>query len=110
MIGYKFLKSHCLFGGLSEEEVGMLRPFLQERHYAVDDEIVKEGDRGDRLYFICEGSVAVIKGVETERGRAAQRIATLGVGDTFGEMELLDVAATEDSLGEPSCQHASRTA
>jgi CRP/FNR family cyclic AMP-dependent transcriptional regulator len=91
MIGYRFLKSHCLFGGLSEEEVGMLRPFLTEEHYEEGEEIVKEGDRGDRLYFIYEGSIEVIKGIETPRGSAVQRIATLGVGDTFGEMELLDV-------------------
>jgi CRP/FNR family cyclic AMP-dependent transcriptional regulator len=91
MIGYRFLKSHCLFGGLSEEEVNILRPFLKEELYSGDDEIVKEGDRGDRLYFIYEGSVEVIKSIETRRGPAAQRIATLGVGDTFGEMELLDV-------------------
>jgi CRP-like cAMP-binding protein len=91
MIGYRFLKSHCLFGGLSEDEVTMLRPFLKEEHYEGEEEIVKEGDRGDRLYFIYEGSVEVLKRIETRGGPAVQRIATLGVGDTFGEMELLDV-------------------
>ena len=91
MIGYTFLKSHCLFGGLSEEEVAMIRPFLKEEHYEKGEEIVKEGGQGDRLYFIYEGSVEILKGIDTHRGPAVQRIATLEVGDTFGEMELLDV-------------------
>jgi CRP-like cAMP-binding protein len=91
MIGYKFLKSHCLFGGLSEKEIEMIRPLLKEDHFAEGEEIVSEGSRGDRLYFIYEGSVEVLKQVSLSKGAVVHRIATLGVGDTFGEMELLDV-------------------
>jgi CRP-like cAMP-binding protein len=101
MIGYKFLKSHCLFGGLTEEQIEMIRPFLKTEHYERGEVIVEEGSRGERLFFIYEGSVEVVKEISLSKGTAVQRIATLEVGDTFGEMELLDVqpcAATIRSL------------
>jgi len=91
MIGYNFLKCHCLFGGLAENEIEMIRPFLIEEHYGKGEVIVTEGSRGDRLYFIYEGSVEILKEVTLSKGTVVQRIAFLEVGDTFGEMELLDV-------------------
>jgi CRP-like cAMP-binding protein len=91
MIGNKFLQSHCLFGGLSEEDLKLIKPLLKECHYEKQEIIVEEGGQGDRVYFICEGSVEILKKVKLSDGIVVQRIATLGVGDTFGEMELLDV-------------------
>jgi CRP-like cAMP-binding protein len=91
IIGNRFLQSHCLFGGLSEEDLKMIRPFLKEWSYDGREVIVEEGGQGDSVYFICEGSVEVLKKVKLSKGIVVQRIATLGVGDTFGEMELLDV-------------------
>ena len=91
MVGYKFLKSHCLFGGLSENEIEMIRPLLKEEHFGKSEIIVAEGGRGDRVYFIYEGSVEILKKVKLSQGMVVQRIAALEVGDTFGEMELLDV-------------------
>jgi CRP-like cAMP-binding protein len=91
MIGYEFLKSHCLFGGLSKEEIDMMRPLLKEQNYGTGEVIVEEGSRGDRLYFICRGSVEILKKVTHSKGTVVQRIATLEVGESFGEMELLDV-------------------
>lgn len=91
MIGNKFLQSHCLFGGLSEDDLKLIKPLLKECHYEKQEIIVEEGGKGDRVYFICEGSVEILKKVKLSDGIVVQRIATLGVGDTFGEMELLDV-------------------
>jgi CRP-like cAMP-binding protein len=91
MIGYEFLKSHCLFGGLSENEIEMLKTLLQEEEYGPDEVIVEEGGGGDRLFFIYEGSVEILKKVTHSKGTVVQRIATLEVGESFGEMELLDV-------------------
>jgi len=91
MVGNKFLQSHCLFGGLSEDDLKLVKPLLKEYHYEKQEIIVEEGGQGDRVYFICEGSVEILKKVKLSNGIVVQRIATLGVGDTFGEMELLDV-------------------
>ena len=44
---------------------------------------MSEGEPNDRIHFILEGEVEILKdGV---------RLARLGEGDTFGEMEFLDV-------------------
>lgn len=91
MIGYKFLKSHALFGGLTEEEIKMIRPFLKEELYKKGETIVEEGARGGRLYFIYLGSVEIVKKVNSSDPPRIRKIATLSIGDTFGEMELIDV-------------------
>ncbi len=91
MIGYKFLKSHALFGGLTEEEIKMIRPFLKTEHYKKGETIVAEGSRGAKLYFIYSGSVEIVKKVNTSDPTRLRQIATLGIGNTFGEMELIDV-------------------
>ena len=55
--------------------------------------IVREGDHGDRIYFISHGSVEVRKHRVTAEGSVGQEVvlARLGVGQAFGEMELVDL-------------------
>ncbi len=101
MYGYRFLKLHSLFGGLTEEEMKKIRPLFKEEKFAANDKILKENERNDRLYFICEGSVEISRQIETANDKVTRKIATLGVGDTFGEMELIDIqpcAATVRAL------------
>jgi CRP-like cAMP-binding protein len=52
---------------------------------------VEEGERAGKLYFIYAGSVEILKKVSTSEPPRLRQIATLSVGDTFGEMELIDV-------------------
>lgn len=52
--------------------------------------IVVEGDEGDEMYFITEGSVVVLdKGVEYTDLKTCKVVAELGPGSYFGEMVLL---------------------
>ena len=44
----------------------------------------------DRLYFICEGAVSIVKRAQTPDS-GSETIARLGKGDAFGEMELIDI-------------------
>merc|ERR1712072_1577094 len=50
------------------------------------DEIVRKGDRATAMYIIKRGSLSVF--VKTDDNRVDQ-IATLGVGDYFGDQALL---------------------
>lgn len=91
MVPGTFLQSHALFGGLSNEAVDRVLPLLVEESFAAGANIVNEGESDDRLYLICKGAVEVLKSVDTPAGKRVQCLAVLGVGDTFGEMELIDM-------------------
>ena len=54
---------------------------VDSRLYKEGDEIIKEGDRGDELFIVLDGTVTV------SRGGAV--LTTLGVGEHFGEMALI---------------------
>jgi CRP-like cAMP-binding protein len=84
------LEKHALFGGLQPAELDLLRSLMKEERFPAGQDIVKEGDLGDRLYFIRAGSVEVIKACPDKPGTSAQ-LAVLHAGDTFGEMELIDI-------------------
>ncbi len=83
-----FLKSHSLFGGLSDEQLFRVRTNLQEETFPKDFFLFREGDLGDRLYFIRSGRVEIAK--HTAGGKV-KRLKLLGAGDTFGELELIDI-------------------
>jgi CRP/FNR family transcriptional regulator, cyclic AMP receptor protein len=83
MIAFDSLKDYSLFGGLLPDELESIRPLLETESFGAGDVLLREGQPNDRIYFILEGSVSI------ERSETA--LATLGEGDTFGEMEFLDV-------------------
>ena len=86
-VGNAFLQEQALFGGFSDEDLAVVVPLLEEERFPAGHEIVREGEVGDRLYFIVSGSVEVMK--QTEKGE--RKISELGPGDEFGEMELIDI-------------------
>lgn len=92
MMDAEFLRQQPVFGGVGERAMAAILPLLREHRFAAGDTIVQEGDEGDSLFVVCSGTVEVVKrwcaaGEQTVRER---RIAVLGVGDVFGEMELID--------------------
>ncbi len=87
------LKDYSLFGGLLPDEIESIRPLMCSASYEAGTEILREGEPNDRIHFILEGRVEVLK-----RGKS---LIELREGDTFGEMEFLDVmpaAATVRAL------------
>jgi CRP-like cAMP-binding protein len=83
MVESAAFQKYSLFGGLLDEQIDLIRPLMEQENYAAGDSIIVEGERNDRVWFILEGRVAVLKG-----GLA---LAEFGEGDFFGEMEVLDV-------------------
>ena len=61
--------------------------FLEE--FDEGEFIEKEGEPGDRIYFIIEGEVEILKKI-AKSGKLS-RIFMFSEGDVFGEMELIDV-------------------
>ncbi|GAB1481878.1 hypothetical protein MASR2M78_06930 [Treponema sp.] len=83
MIDPAALQKYSLFGGLVQDQIEAIRPLLGQLNYAAGELIMKEGEPNDRICFILEGWVVVSK--------KERLLVELGEGETFGEMELLDV-------------------
>jgi hypothetical protein len=79
-----YLKSAPLFAKVTGEDLGPLAHVAQEEVHAAGAHIFEEGEPGDSLYVIVRGSIAIRHDGET--------IATLGPGEAFGEMAVLDQA------------------
>jgi NADH dehydrogenase len=62
------------------DEVGVVREI-----YEAGQTIIHEGDVGRAMYILQSGTVEVVSG----RGESAERVATLGPGEHFGEIAVL---------------------
>ncbi|HEU4407035.1 MAG TPA: cyclic nucleotide-binding domain-containing protein [Polyangiaceae bacterium] len=76
------LRNSPLFHGLAGEELYPVAEVSSVKAYAPGEPVVREGDPGDALYVVADGSF------EVERG--GRDVRKLGPGDVFGEMSLLD--------------------
>jgi CRP-like cAMP-binding protein len=93
MIESSALQKYALFGGIAEEDINKILPLLDEEKFEANSNIMVEGKGSDKIYFIEEGSVVVVK--------EGLVLSELGKGETFGEMEVLDImpsAATIKSI------------
>jgi CRP-like cAMP-binding protein len=73
-----------LFASCSRAELKALDANATFRSVGVGRELVREGETGDELFILIEGTARVHRG-----GRV---VDTLGPGDFFGELALLDPA------------------
>jgi len=85
-----FLSSYSMFGGLEDWELDLVQSFLTDRLYEAGATILHQGEQNSSVFFIVDGEVAVIRQSETQSDERRQ-IATLKTGDSFGEMELIDI-------------------
>jgi CRP-like cAMP-binding protein len=83
MVDSQALQRYSLFGGLLPAQIEQIIPLMQQETYEPGVDIIVEGSPNDKIRFIIEGSVSVIKGDTL--------IWDLTEGSTFGEMEVLDV-------------------
>lgn len=87
------LQKYSLFGGLLEEQIAQFLTLMEQESYKPGDDIIVEGSPNDKIRFLLEGRVAVVKG--------GIILSEFSEGDAFGEMEVLDVmpsAATIKAL------------
>ncbi len=83
-----FLISTPFFGGLPDSSLDLLISMLVERRFDVGAMVVSEGELGRSMYIVHSGALAVSK--LGNSGRVI-RMASLGPGDFFGEMTLIEM-------------------
>jgi CRP/FNR family cyclic AMP-dependent transcriptional regulator len=81
------LRSVPLFADLEEEELERFSRVAVPRSFPAGTRVFHEGDRSDACYIVREGSFRVTR--EHSDGRAIT-LATLGPGEVFGELAMLD--------------------
>ncbi len=97
-VDYDYLRRCSLFGGVTEQAFEHLRPYIRRQRFAAGEVILAEGSVNDRIYFIETGRVAITKATPAESGSVDRHIVTMVAGDTFGEMELIDIQPCEATV------------
>src|SRR2546426_5992950 len=90
-----------ILGGMNDEQLARFARYMEVEKVPQWSVIVKQGELGDTMFLILQGELRVrmnVKGKETI-------LATLGVGDFFGDISLFDqgprsadVVANTDSI------------
>lgn len=80
------LESMKMFVGVPREPLERIVPLLAERKVADGEIVIAKGDAASALYIIAHGTFEVFA---PEEHGSPHLLATLGVGDCFGEMSLI---------------------
>jgi len=84
------LKKVPLFEGLGDQDLERLADRFQERRFSAGDTVLSEGSTGTSFFVLGDGNVTVTV--------AGEKKATLGPGDYFGEMAVVDEGVRSASV------------
>ena len=84
------LRRCALFARFNDDALTACARSLRVRRFRKNETIFHQGDPGDSLFIIESGAVKIV--LPSPEGEEAAIIATLGRGDFFGELALLDGA------------------
>ena len=105
------LARSSLMTGLDDEQCARLSACLERRDLAAGERVFAEGEAGDRLYVLTEGSISVLGATthdQTATGVTRMRFVTCSPGMMFGEVAMLDHRgrSAEALADAPSTIHA----
>jgi len=92
--GVEKLQDCFLFRELSYEESQMLAGICKPLTKNPGELVIEEKSIGQGLYLVVSGNVRVFKGTDKEE----RTLATLGPGEIFGEMSLIEDALTSSHV------------
>jgi CRP-like cAMP-binding protein len=84
----KLLRSVEMFAGLDEGQLTLLASIFKERTLKEGEVLFHQGDAGDSMCLIRSGFVEVV--VDAPGESEGRTIVSLGVGQSVGEMTLID--------------------
>jgi len=84
----EFLGCTSVFSNFSESELFGLLEFIELSRLPAGYMLFREGDKGDKIYFLWEGEIEIIKQVGNLSARVA--LAKLKPGDVFGELAFVE--------------------
>ena len=90
LFGRAALRASSLFAGIDDAGLDVLTAGLRLRRFRPGETIFHREDPGDALHVVASGAVKIV--LPSARGEESAIIATLGPGDFFGELALLDGA------------------
>ncbi len=97
----ELLKTMPAFGGLKPESLELILDQSEDVTTAEGEFFFREGDRGDSLYVLQDGSAVALR----DRDGEPVRLGRLSVGDCFGEMSLIDFRPRSASImAETPCR------
>jgi CRP-like cAMP-binding protein len=76
-----------IFQGLGREDLESLEKIAKRRKLGADTALFFEGDRADALYIVVSGSLKVHRTLDDGREKI---LNTMGPGEIFGELAMLD--------------------
>lgn len=102
--GITILRKVKLLEGLSEKQLVIISRSLETKDYENGENIVNQGDEGDKFYMIASGAVSIYVN--------HAEVARLNTGSYFGEMALMNDErrnATVTALGPVTCLTLNRS-
>eukprot|EP00931_Biecheleriopsis_adriatica_P062098 TRINITY_DN3738_c0_g1_i1.p1 TRINITY_DN3738_c0_g1~~TRINITY_DN3738_c0_g1_i1.p1 ORF type:complete len:388 (+),score=39.49 TRINITY_DN3738_c0_g1_i1:145-1308(+) len=91
-VSLEVLRQSPFFADTSSAFLTELASLLEVHMFTEGDVIMREGEIGDKMYWLQNGQVEVLAG-----GNSQHRVAVLGKGSIFGEMALFSRLAGEIS-------------
>lgn len=87
----EFLRKVELFSGMSDDELGLITAYFQEKKYKRNEIVFFEEDTGQYMYVLTEGRVKVSRLLPSGKEMI---LAFHEDGEYFGEMALIDGGTT----------------
>jgi len=90
MVNVNTLKQAGILHDLTPTQLQLIASIASERSFHAGDIVFEEQSNGTELYVIARGSVAIQIKTGGQPDGQTQTIATLGAGQSFGEVALVD--------------------
>lgn len=97
-----YLNKDSLFAALDQEDYLKVAGQFRQADFQKNEVIFKEGDPGDKIYFLVKGEACVLKKI----CGGERRLKLLQAGECFGEMALISQdnrSATVKALTDAQC-------